>query len=194
MHKHTKSPLRLEINLVLTGLVTLAATTLIPQVSQAQSNRFFCQTAIIRGKKVPVTYAATKGQGNVPIVAWKRNDFSTSLSARQRCQAVSRRFQAYYENRTLKYMRTGTVNNYPVICVANNKGGKCSSNSVLLTLKRGSNASRTLSQLRDFRGLSNGRLVYLNGNQIVSYQDGETYVDIEQLLESSADAQTQPAP
>jgi hypothetical protein len=194
MHKLTNIALKLGKNIFLAGLVTLAATALIPKASQAQSNRFFCQTAIVRGKKVPVTYATTKGQGNVPMIAWVRNDFANSISPRKRCQAVARRFQAHYENRTLKYARTGQVDGYPVICIANYKGGACPRNQVLVTLKRGSDASQVLSQLLDFRGLSNGRLVYLNGEQIFSYEDGETYADMALFLESSADSQLQSAP
>jgi hypothetical protein len=193
MHKLTKIALSLGKNLGLAGLVTLTTTALFTRISQAGNDRFFCQTAIVSGRKVPVTYATTKGQGNVPMIAWVRNDhFVHSYTPTERCQAVARRFQAHYENRTLKYTRTGTVNGYPVICIASYKGGGCPKNQVLVTLKRGSDARQILSQLLDFRGLSNGRFVYLNGTQVFSYENGETYADMEQLLESSADAQTVP--
>jgi hypothetical protein len=183
MNQQTKVALALRKTLGLAGLIAVTATAWMPETTLAQGDRFFCGTARISGKKVPATYAFTPGQGNIPMIVWVRNDFGGSVSARQRCKAVAKRFQAHYENRTLKYIRTGTVSGYPVICVANVRGGACPQNQVLVTLNRGSNPSLVLSQLLDVRSRSAGRVVYLSGEDNIFYEDGEAYIDVEQLLE-----------
>jgi hypothetical protein len=183
MNQQTRQALVLGKTLGLAGLMAMMATALNPETILAKGDRFFCGGARVNGKKVPATYAFTPGQGNIPMIVWARNDFRGSVSARQRCYAVARRFQTHYENRTLKYIRTGVVRGYPVICVANVRGGACPENQVLVTLNPGTNPGIVLGQLLDLRSRSAGRAVYLSGEDRVFYEEGETYIDVEQLLE-----------
>ncbi|PSB02421.1 COP23 domain-containing protein [Merismopedia glauca] len=191
MNQYTKFTLALGKILGLAGLMAMTTTVLMPGTSLAKGDRFFCGTARVAGKKVPATYAFTPGQGNIPMIVWVRNDFAGSTSARQRCHAVARRFQTHYENRTLKYIRTGMVSAYPVICIANVRGGACPENQVLVTLNPGTNSSLVLSQLLDVRSRSAGRAVYLSGEDGIFYEEGEAYIDVEQLLELAPSADTE---
>jgi hypothetical protein len=190
MNQQTQQALSLGKTLSLAGLIAMMATALNPETSLAKGDRFFCGGARVNGKKVPATYAFTPGQGNIPMIVWARNDFRGSVSARQRCYAVAKRFQTHYENRTLKYIRTGVIKGYPVICVANARGGACPENQVLVTLNPGTNPALVLDRLLDLRSRSAGRAVYLSGEDRVFYEEGEAYIDLEQLLElnPSADA------
>jgi hypothetical protein len=192
MKKQSKLTAALGQSLGLAGLLAIGTTAFIAEPSVAQSDRFFCAAVKIDGKKVPATYAFTPGQGYVPMIVWGRNDFVGSLSPAKRCHTVSRRFQRHYENRTLKYIRTGLFGNYPVICVANSKGGACPQNQILVTLNPGSNPGLVLSQLLDVRTRSSGRTIYLSGEDALFYEEGETYVDVEKWLASPAslDAET----
>ena len=173
---------------VLTGLaIALGTTAIISQPSYAQRNRFFCDTSQdYRGRTVPATVAYTPGQGSVPMILWVHNDFQGRYTRQQRCQEVASRFQRHYENRTLKFIRTGTVKGYPVLCIASSKGGSCPQNQVLFTLKPGTDAKPILAQLLDLRRRSSGKPLYLSGSGVVFYVEGETYVDVEKLLQVPA--------
>jgi hypothetical protein len=121
------------------------------------------------------------------MIRWVSKNFSSSrYTPQQRCQDVSARFQSFNDNGTLKFIRTGSVNRYPVLCVANSKGGNCASNAVLVTLRRGSDPQIVLERLLDLRARAAGRTLRLSGSQAVFYEQGEAYVDIEKLLNSSA--------
>ena len=78
------------------------------------------------------------------------------------CQAIANRFQRYYDNGTLKYMRTGMINGYPVICVGTSTGGSCRQRDVLVTLKWGKNPASILEQMTDLRGRARGEILELN--------------------------------
>lgn len=169
---------------MLIGLaIALGMTAVISQPSYAQRNRFFCDTSQNeQGKTVPATMASTPGQGNVPMIVWVRNDFQGSYTQQQRCEEVASRFQRHYENRTLKFIRTGSINGYPVLCIASSKGGSCPKNQVLITLSPGTDPKPVLTQLLDLRRKVGGTPVYLSGSRTVFYEEGETYVDVEKLL------------
>lgn len=179
---------------VLIGLaIALGMTAVISQPSYAQRNRFFCDTSQDeQGKTVPATIASTPGQGNVPMILWVRNDFQGRYTQEQRCEEVSSRFQKHYENRTLKFIRTGTVNGYPVLCIASSRGGSCPKNQVLITLSPGTDPEPVLTQLLDLRRRSSGRPIPLSGSEVVFYEEGETYIDVEKLLEIPNQPSSQP--
>lgn len=169
------------------ALTALGTIAMITQPSYAQRNRFFCDTVIDgRGRSVPATLAHTPGQGNVPMILWVRNDFQGRYTRRHRCQEVAARFQRHYENRTLRFIRTGTVNQYPVLCIASEKGGSCPKDQVLITLSLGTDPKVILAELLDLRRRSSNRPLYLSGNGVVVYVENETYVDVEKLLQIPA--------
>ena len=108
--------------------IVLGVTTTINPPTIAGGNTYYC--AQLNG--VYRTFVNTT-RGRIALINWV-NSYSERWTARNRCIEVSQRFQRFLENGTLKYIRTGIINNQPVICVANQRGGDCPSNQVLITL------------------------------------------------------------
>ncbi|WP_293333591.1 MULTISPECIES: COP23 domain-containing protein [unclassified Microcoleus] len=158
---------------LLTGLVVSTTTSaLFSQPSRAGNNSFFCATL----NRQPVTLVRTP-RGNVPLVRWTSNNyFPPPWTAQKRCQEVGRRFQRNYDNGTLKYINTGTLNGEPVVCAAVNKDDACTNRTLLFTLKRGSDADATLQRLMDRRGLASGYILS---------ETGPGSVDVDRYLEET---------
>ena len=113
--------------------IALGATAALSRPSEAENRRFFCDTDNHHSLgNVPSTIARTT-RGDIPIINWV-SERTNGWTPERRCELVSQRFQRYYDNGTLKYIRTGNINNHPVICVASSKGGDCLERDVLLTL------------------------------------------------------------
>jgi hypothetical protein len=184
----TSSRRWLTSTLGLTLLTVSGLSVAFNQPSVAQQKRFFCGTSKdVQGRTFPATYAYTPGQGNVPMFLWVSDALSGSgLSPAQRCQEVATRFQRHYENKTLRFIRTGAVKGYPVVCIAKSRGGACPENQVLVTLAKGTDAKPVLSQLLDLRRRSSGNPIMLNGGDVVFYEEGEVYVDFDKFLTLSA--------
>ena len=163
---------------MLTGLMALTlGTTAATEPGAAQSNnKFYCGSS----EGAPATIVRTS-KGNVPIIIWVDRRFEASgWSPQRRCREVSGRFQRYHSQGILEYIRTGTVNRHPVLCVTNYQGGVCPSNQVLITLKPGSDAQFYLESLMAIRNGSGARL-RLNEGHVFSYDENrELYVDVEE--------------
>lgn len=160
--------------------LALGATATITQPSYAES-KFYCDTS----NDVPVTMVSTS-RGNEPMIRWVSQDFvSSGYSPEQRCQEVSNRFQRAYENQTLRYIRTGMINNYPVLCIARREGEDCSKSRLIVTFKHNTNPEVILQQLRNFRTRVTGRPLELskrNGTGGFFTFEGETYVNLREIL------------
>jgi len=153
--------------------LVLGATT----PSKAQEQQFFCGTDYNYryDTTVPATIARTT-RGNVPMIQWVSYWASNSgWTPQRRCQAIANRFQRYYDNGMLKYMRTGIVNGYPVICIGSSTGGSCRARDVLVTLKWGSNPAFILEQMTDLRGRARGEILQLN------YDGSDAVVEPEEI-------------
>ncbi|MFB2972524.1 CHAT domain-containing protein [Aerosakkonema sp. BLCC-F183] len=123
----------------------LGCTATSSKIGSAQSATFFCGTR----KDTPATVARTS-RGDVPIIRWVSTYFSgTGYTPASRCVEVSKRFQTYYDNGTLNYITTGTVNRQPVVCVAQSPGSGCS--QVLFTLEERDDPNQVLQELFDIR-------------------------------------------
>ncbi len=163
---------------LLTGLaVALGATATVSPSSYAQGTTFFCGTT----DGVPATIASTS-RGDIPMIRWISDYFSSSYTSEWRCQQVSARFQNFYDNGKLRFIRTGIVKGYPVLCLANNQGGDCDSDAVLVTLQQGIDPQLVLERLLNLRARAAGRAIDLSGNQTIFYHDGEAYVNVEKFL------------
>ena len=169
---------------VLTALaVALGATTTISTgPSDALAQRFFCgRDTNSRYGEVPATIART-ARGDVPIIHWVSTWSSGSgWTPQRRCDLVSQKFQRYHENGTLKFMRTGQFNGYPVICIASSKGGSCLQQDVLVTLPLEGDAAETLEQMTDLRTRTRKEPLMLS-DDLLFYKDGELYVDMDVFL------------
>jgi hypothetical protein len=140
--------------------------------------RFFCAKSLNpqTGKAVPTTMAKTK-RGNVAMIRWQSTFFSNAGKAftpLDRCQEVSRRFQAYYQDGVLAYLTTGKMNAQNVICVSDEYGGPCQ--GLLLTLEPKDNPEQVLKELLNVRARARGAITRGNGS---------SYVDVQEFLDSA---------
>jgi len=123
--------------------------------------------------------------GELPMVRWSDDSFPPPYTPLERCREVTERFNQFNNNGTLKYMGTGTINNYPVICVAGYRGGDCLPNGLLITLKYGRDPDIALKRILDSRVWATSETVQLsdeNEDGLISEVDGKVYVDVETLL------------
>lgn len=149
--------------------------------SEAVTPRFFC--ARLNGTW---TTFANSTQGKVPLIEWVSGNFDVSgWSNQKRCVIVSERFNSFNNQGQLSYLKTGTINNLPVICGVKINQGKCSDGNVLVTLKAGTNADDTLRQLLDTRTRGSGKPISLSNHQLYSYdKEGELVADIDNLIQA----------
>lgn len=165
------------------GAIVIGTSAVLSSPSQAQSrNQFYC--GISAGK--PATVVRTASRGNIPLIVWNNEAFSTSgWTPKKRCEEVSARFQRFNDNGQLNFMRAGTFNGQQVLCVDRAKGsGNCSSAAaVVLTLPQRSNANQILEQLLDTRNRASKQPLYLSGEkQLVTYENGDANVNLNLLL------------
>ncbi len=155
----------------------IATVTTSNQPSYAGNNKFFCT----QEGGVPVTKVNTS-RGKETFIRWVVRDFK-KFPPSQRCQIVSARFQRYYDNGTLFITSRDNFQGYPVLCIANSKGTPCTSENILVTLKPGSDTGATLKQIIDFRRGVAAPPVNLSGCQAITYDDGDLYLDVKQLVD-----------
>jgi Circadian oscillating protein COP23 len=149
------------------------------QPSQAQpSRKFSCE--LMNG--TPTTVVKTV-RGNIPMIHWVKSFTGRYNNIDRRCNEVSSRLDRFNRDGKLKFIRTGNVNSYPVLCVdAGVSGNTCAKNSVLVTLPKGTDSAQILQQMLDLRARASGRIIQLSGEQLVRYRDGDAYVNIDLLL------------
>jgi len=166
---------------ILTGLtLALGAMATFNQPSNAGSNRYFC--AVLNG--TPRTYVRTL-RGNIAMISWVE-DFSGKYPPLSRCIEVSRRFDHFNSTRQLQYIGTGEVNNQPVLCAVRSQIGRCSSENLLVTLTPDRDRHETVQRMLNLYELvRTGETVLLNGGdrKLSTYVNGESYIDMQQLLE-----------
>lgn len=122
-------------------------------------------------------------RGRITLIDWA-NQFGSDWTPQKRCSAVSQRFQKFLNAGNLKYIRTGNINEMPVLCVANARGGSCPEDNVLVTLKPGVDPEGVLIRLVDFRRSVSGQTLTLSADDAGFYADGEFYVDMEKFLQA----------
>jgi len=159
------------------------AAMYVPQAAYSQDKPFFCGTSYNEriGTRVPTTIART-ARGPIPLAQWTSEWATDSgYNPTRRCQEVTDRFNQSYASGVLRYIRTGLVNNLPVICTASVRGGMCPSSTVLITLKKGSDSEAVLKQLLSLRRKVAGKPLEFNSD-LYSYKDESAYVNVEVFL------------
>jgi hypothetical protein len=171
-----KPILQILSGLIITPIIALA----VHQPSYA-GEKFKCDDKL----QNPITYAKTS-RGWQPMLVWESNYFRTSKQ--ERCRIVTKRLQAYSDNRML-YLRGGKFNGLPVICTAIKKGGNCLKEDVVITLKPEAYiddrdlTAKVLTEIKYFRnGASKSRPVYLSESKSLSYENGDLYIDLNGIL------------
>jgi Circadian oscillating protein COP23 len=163
--------------ILLASSITISSQWSIP--SQAQSSRKF-RCELVNG--VPTTLVKT-ARGNIPAIRWVKSFTGRYNSVDRRCNEVSARLDRFERAGKLKFIRTGNVNSYPVLCVDSGvSGNTCPMASVLVTLPKGTDSSKMLQQMLDLRARASGQIIQLSGEQLVRYQNGDAYVNIDRLL------------
>lgn len=169
---------------LLAGILTSVGLTIgnviaiAPPSEASVENTYYC--AQLQGEWN--TFVKTP-RGRVKLVSWA-SKFSEQWTPQRRCIEVSSRFQNFLASGTLKYIRTGIVNNLPVICVAQFRGGECPTQNVLVTFNPETDPEKVLVQLMDFRRSVSGQTIVLSENETAFYSQGEFYVDVNKFLEA----------
>lgn len=104
------------------------------------------QYRCMKREGIPATVAYTS-RGAIELIKWQNDFFSGSeYTPDRRCQEVSDRFQQHSQANNLRFISTGTINNYKAICIAE-ETGDCKANGLLLTLEPDDNSQEVLRNL-----------------------------------------------
>jgi hypothetical protein len=171
--------LNLFASLMAASTLAVGALAIGSQPSSAQTQKFFCSMSREGG---PATFVVTELAGNVELIRWQDDSFPPPHTPQQRCVIVSQRFQRFYSNGTLKFIKAAILRGEPILCVAAFKGGPCLKDGVLVTFKRGTNPEIILEQIKDNARLASGKPVLLSGDSEISKVNGEFYLDVNSLL------------
>ncbi|WP_204105716.1 MULTISPECIES: COP23 domain-containing protein [Spirulina sp. CCY15215] len=168
--------LKTVAHLLTAGVMTLGAVSIAQAPSHAADVNFQCKVNVNTG--LPTTYAVFPDNSHKPVVRWYSDYFSGSgYTPMRRCQEVSARFQNFYNSGRLDYITTGYINGQAVVCVASAHGRPCAGDTVLFTLKPGSNATSTIQRLFN---ISTGASDVLYESE----DDLGPYIDFNQFLSS----------
>ena len=89
-------------------------------------------------------------RGVIELIVWESHYFGSNWSPAKRCEAVSQRFQQFSDQRSLRFVSTGNLNNYNVICISE-KAGNCIDQGLLLTLEQQDKPTQVLRDLFNYR-------------------------------------------
>lgn len=116
------------------------------RISAQPKNTYSCVN--YQGK--PTTVVDTP-RGKIQLIVWESDYFRDSgWSPQKRCQEVTKRFQEFSDKGILKFVTTGRMNKYPVICVGRQVPGggyQCQSDGLLITLQMNDNPDKVLRDL-----------------------------------------------
>lgn len=171
-----------SLNSVLSfSAVTLATTVISSSPASSQQATFVCGTST---EGDPATMVQTSKHGEVTIITWNSGFFENSgFDNQTRCDMVSKKFQEFHSQGSLKYFTAGSANKQPIICAVPSMTSPCNSDSQLFTLKPGSDAEDTLQKLFGLRRGATNEGLYENNN--VSAKD-RTYLSFEEVLDNKA--------
>lgn len=119
-----------------------------PSRSQARPKNIY---TCLQNNSSPATVVDTP-RGRIELIVWKSDHFRNSgWTPQKRCVEVTKRFQEFSDNNTLRYVATGRMNKQKVICVAQKKptGVQCRKDGLLITLQTNDNPLRVLDELFD---------------------------------------------
>lgn len=147
-----------------------------PQPSAAQSNRYFCAQS---DDGVFTTFAQTPNGDRIPIIRWER-EWGGQYTPEVRCRHVSTRFQEAESKGVLKYITSGQMQGYNVICATEALGGPC--RKMLFTLRTADDPDEVIKELMRVGSGTQGPFEHGNGPN----EPPRFYYDIELLLKPKA--------
>lgn len=145
--------------LINTFLISTVSTMLMVNSTQAETkfrNIYRC----INNQGKPTTVVDTQ-RGRIQLIVWQSDFFASSnWTPQNRCQVVTQRFQRFSDYGTLRFISYGVLNNYPIICIAENRPGQglaCKKDGLLITLQPNDNPKKVMQDLFDKNRLSDGK-------------------------------------
>lgn len=151
----------------------------------AGNNKFFCT----REGGVPVTKVRT-ARGNETFIIWERS--FNNYPASKRCEIISNRLQRFYENGQV-HLKTGTVNNHPVVCISNRQNTRCSGDNLLVTLPKGEDSVSVLDTILAWRRGTSSEPIRLSQGCFVSQDtEGNTSWNLRNLVDGLCDNNAAP--
>ena len=148
-----------------------------PNLPQKSSTRNY-QCIQHQGK--PMTIVDTQ-RGRIQLILWESSYFSqSSWTPQKRCNEVTRRFQNFSDQGNLKYITTGKINQYNVICVSGQKPSpgsniSCSSEGLLITLEPTDDPDQVMTQLFQ-------EAARIGSMPVTRSQRSQSILDMEQYL------------
>jgi hypothetical protein len=174
------------LTLVAFSYVLMFGVSILNYPGLTEQERFFCGQREYENEIVPATIARTETGNEIPVIYWISSASLFNESPVSNCDQVSHKFQQYFDNDLLKYIRTGLFNEVEVICVARQTGGECSESDILIMLPPNVNRFDALGILLDLRRRAAGRPLYLT-NQLITYKQQEAYISIDVFLQTISD-------
>lgn len=155
--------------------------------AQTKKNVYSC----ISHEGKPSTVVDT-AKGRVLLIVWESDFFKNSgWTPQKRCEEVTRRFQEFSDNKTLRYLTTGKMKGQNVICVGKAAGGstyQCLDNGLLLTLEgNNDNPNQVLQNLFQATRASGSSLRRAGGNKYALEFD--KFIDQAPLIEQATTPQ-----
>jgi hypothetical protein len=114
-------------------------------------------------------------RGNIALITWQSEYFAPREKLQQRCEIVTEKFQKAFDRGQLKYLTTGIVNKYNVVCGVAENDDKCNAQNQLFNLKPTDDPAEALGKLIDAsEGKESGPLREGGGE--------DNYFDVEAIL------------
>lgn len=149
-----------------------------PSPTSPGQYKFVCESDI----DPPTTVAFTPDGQNRPFIEWK-SDYFEGYPPERRCREVTSRMNEYIRLGSPRYVTTGKINKWPVICVAEKKGSDCT--ALVYTLK-GEDKDDPYGQRQDpqerlqkFLALNR---VNFKGDPLVESPSCRSYIEIKAMM------------
>ncbi|MGK7947133.1 MAG: COP23 domain-containing protein [Microcystaceae cyanobacterium] len=160
---------------------------------QAQNrNQYTC----VSKQGIPRTVVDTK-RGKIELIIWESQVFGSQWSPESRCQEVTQRFQDFSDAGNLRYVTTGKMNGYNVICVGDQRtnGYTCDRDGLLITLQPSDHPPSVMKDLFDVNNrVSKGPLRRLGPRPRRFVINLDEFLDDVPVVENTASETTTPSP
>ena len=186
---NTNLPKMLLGSIAVLSLIGLTSTVFAQSLpyNTTKVNTYKCLT--IKGQ--PTTVVDTP-RGRISLIVWQSGFFSRGgWTPERRCQEVSNRFQHHENTRNLRYISTGTLNGYNIICVAEKQetidrdnSYQCQNNGLILTLENKDDPNQVMRELFNLAARASGGPITRGGKPTKMIIDLEEFLDKAEPIEN----------